>query len=218
MEASAQNVANASTPGFKRQVSFSQAVDTASQRDARPVEVRLVSDFAQGQLTQTGKPLDLAIFGPGLFKLRDGRAYAYSRGGSFARGTDGTLSDAAGRILQQSGGGDATVSADSFEVLGDGTVLENGLPTGQIGLFEARDNSALSPLGGSAFAAPDSAMGEAGRSVIRQGFVENSNVSMSDEMVAMMTAVRQAEGGARLVQVYDQLLGQAVNTFSRSGK
>lgn len=169
-------------------------------------------------MNNTGSPLDLAIFGPGLFKLRDGDHYVYSRGGSFARGENGSLKDPAGRVLQQAGGGDLTVSAESFEVLGDGTVLEGGLPTGQIGLFEARDDAGLTSFGGSAFTGADANMEDAGKSVIRQGFTEASNSTTSDEMVSMMVATRQAEGGAQLVQAYDQLLGQAVNTFGRSSK
>ena len=49
--------------------------------------------------------------------------------------------------------------------------------------------------------------------MIRQGMVESSNVSMGDEMVTMMAAMRQAEGGARLVQVYDELMGRALTTL-----
>jgi flagellar basal body rod protein FlgG len=218
LEASAINVANASTPGFKRQISFSQAIDQAKQRDQRPIEVQFLSDFAQGQLNETGKQQDLAIFGPGLFKLRDGDHYVYSRGGSFMRGENGSLKDAAGRVLQQAGSGDLSISADAFELLGDGTILENGLPTSQIGLFEARDDGALSASGGSVFTAPEDAMKDAENSTIRQGFIESSNVAMSDEVVSMMDVTRQAEGGARLVQLYDQLLGQAVSTFSGSSK
>jgi flagellar basal-body rod protein FlgG len=48
--------------------------------------------------------------------------------------------------------------------------------------------------------------------------IENSNVSVGDEMVTMMTALRQSEGGARLVQVYDDLLGRALSTLGQSGK
>jgi flagellar basal body rod protein FlgG len=128
------------------------------------------------------------------------------------------LKDPLGRVLQQAGGGDVAVSSDDFEVLNDGTVIEDGLPTGQIGLFEARDNAGLIALGGSAFSSADANMEEAGKSAIRQGFVEGSNIAMSDEMLSMMTSVRQAEGGAQLVQAYDQLLGQAVDTFGRSSK
>jgi flagellar basal-body rod protein FlgG len=46
--------------------------------------------------------------------------------------------------------------------------------------------------------------------------IEASNVSLGDEMVAMMTALRQAESGARLAQLYDDLMGRAITTLGES--
>lgn len=218
IEASAKNVANATTSGFKRQVGFSRALDHAEDQGGTPVETLFVADYTQGRLNSTGNPLDLAIHGPALFMLRDGNAFVYSRGGTFSRGDGDTLIDALGRVLQQAGGGDLTVRADSVEVLEDGTLLENGLPTARIGLFETSHPGSLNALGGSSFTADTAMMADATDSIIRQGFLEASNVTLSDEMVAMMATVRQAEVGARVVQFYDQLIGQAITTFSRSGR
>jgi len=218
LEASAQNVANASTPGFKRAVSFSQALDKCDAASACGTGQVLQFDFRQGQLRETGAAFDLAIYGPALLQLRAGDQAVYSRGGSFARGEDGTLIDAAGHVLQQAGGGDLVLSGSGDpEILGDGTVLEGGLPTARIALFEAADTAALSAAGGTTFTTSAS-LDEAEGSILRQGFIETSNVVMSDEMIAMMASVRQAEGGGRLVQFYDELIGQAITTFSRNSR
>lgn len=226
VEASAQNVSNASTPGYKKQVAFASALQRAtatggsatSLAGATDSTLRFVSDFSQGSLRETGKPFDLAIFGSALFRLRDGDAFVYSRGGSFAAGKDGTVVDADGRVLQQAGGGDLIVESQAPDILGDGTVVANGLPVATVGLFEPGERAQVTALGGGLYTAPDGAMTEAAGSIVRQGQLESSNVVMSDEMIAMMTATRQAESGARLVQFYDQLIGQAITTFSRSGK
>ncbi len=218
LEASSQNVANASTTGFKRQVSFTAALDGTDGERRGPAPLATLADFTQGRLSETGRPLDLAIYGPGLFQLRDGDQLVYSRGGSFTRNADGLLGDAAGRVLQQAGGGDLELKGEAPAILEDGTVLEDGLPTARLALYEAGKLSALTALGGSTFAADPVALDEAAASQVRQGFLENSNVVMSDEMIAMMAAVRQAESGGRLVQFYDELIGQAITTFSRSGK
>jgi hypothetical protein len=61
------------------------------------------------------------------------------------------------------------------------------------------------------------AMPEALGSELRQGMLERSNVTLSDEMVEMMRAQRQVESGAQLVRAFDRLLNQAVSTFSRGG-
>ena len=221
VEVTAQNIANASTPGFKRQVAFTQTLD----RMARPNGVetitprlQLTSDLAQGTLRETGRPLDLAIYGPGFLRLRDGDQLIYARGGVFAMGPDGTVIDGAGRILQQAGGGDLVLDGPAPQITGDGSVIQNGLPLTAIGLFEPLSPAAMTSLGGGLFRAHDTAMQEASGSILRQGQLEAANVVMSDEMIALMTANRQAEGGARLVQTYDQLIGQAITTFSRNSK
>ncbi|OCC22945.1 hypothetical protein MB02_14360 [Croceicoccus estronivorus] len=227
VEASALNVSNASTPGYKRQVAFTSALKQAASaigpRVARTgaaadSELHFTTDFSQGALRETGSPLDLAIYGPGLIQLRDGDVYVYSRGGSFTVGPEGVVADPAGRRLQQAGGGDLTVSNPTPEILGDGTVIENGLPVSTIALLEPAAPERVTTLGGGIFTAPDSAMEQASDSILHQGQLESANVTMSDEMIAMMSATRQAEGGARLVQFYDQLIGQAITTFSRSSK
>ncbi|HTN14566.1 MAG TPA: flagellar hook basal-body protein [Sphingomonadaceae bacterium] len=218
LEASAQNVANASTPGFKRQASFAEALGTAEGADSRLPAQKSFVDFTQGRLAETGSAFDLAVHGPGLLRLRDGDGFVYTRGGSFALGADGVLADAAGRVVQQAGGGDLALGSPDVEVLADGTVLEDRLPAARIGLYEASDPAVLTALGGTGFSAPEAAMMEAEGSQIRQGFLEKSNVTMSDEMVATMAALRQAEGGGRVVQFYDELIGQAITTFSRSGR
>jgi len=216
MEAIAQNVANSSTAGFKRQASFSQALNRLDGGGGDTAISQYYRDFSQGRLSETDNPLDLAIHGPGLFLLRDGDHFVYSRGGHFTVDSEGALSDGEGRILQQSGGGDLTVKGVSIEILDDGTLLEDGLPTAQLAMYEPGDAGALAAIGGSAFSAAAETMTDASRSQVRQGFVESSNVVASDEMIAMMATIRQAESGARVAQFYDQLIGQAITTFRSS--
>lgn len=218
LETSAQNVANAATTGFKRQVSFTEALTDAATDSAERRAPDMLVDFTQGRLIETASPYDFAVFGPGLFQLRDGERLILSRGGSFVRGEDGVLADSLGRILQQAGGGDLKLRSEAVAILDDGTVLEDNRPTARLALYEAADASTFTALGGSAFAADPVALAESEGSQVRQGFLENSNVVTSDEMIAAMASIRRAEGGGRLVQVYDQLIGQAITTFSRSGK
>jgi len=209
LETVSNNVSNISTPGFKRQISFEEVLSGRESADA----LRHRSDLAQGQLSRTGNPLDLAISGPGFFRLRSGDEILYSRQGQFRVGAEGAVVNSSGQILQQAGGGDLVLERAAVEILEDGTVLDGERPVGRIGVYVAGDPAALRPLGGSTFAASEDAMEDAPAAALRQGMVEASNVVLGDEMVTMMATVRQAEGGARLVQVYDDLLGRAISTF-----
>jgi flagellar basal-body rod protein FlgG len=217
LENVSNNVSNISTPGFKRQISFEEVL---SGRDVAGAEalLRHQADLSQGQMRATGNPLDLAISGPGFFRLRSGEDIVYSRQGQFSLAADGTVVTPQGHVLQQAGGGDLVLERSGVEILEDGTVLDGTRPVGKIGIYAAGDSAALRPLGGSTFAGSEEAMEEAPAAGLRQGMVEASNVVLGDEMVTMMATVRQAEGGARLVQIYDDLLGRAITTFGQGGK
>lgn len=217
LENVSNNVSNISTPGFKRQISFEEVMGGRDSAGAGiPLQHR--ADLSQGQMSKTGNPLDLAISGSGFFRLRSGDEILYSRQGQFKVAADGSVVNRQGHVLQQAGGGDLVLERAGVEILEDGTVLDGTRPIAQIGVYAAADPAALRPLGGSMFTGPEDSMEEAPAAAVRQGMVEASNVVLGDEMVAMMTTVRQAEGGARLVQVYDDLLGRAITTFGQGGK
>ena len=215
LEIVSSNVANISTPGFKRQVSFSDLVAGTSSSD---VAVRAKADLVQGKMSTTGNPLDVAISGPGFFQLRAGEETVYTRHGQFRRAEDGTVVTPQGYRLQQAGGGDLVLDRGEVEIRADGSVLDGGQPVGRIALFAPGESGTAEALGGSLFAIGADAAQEIERPELRQGMVEASNVSMGDEMVGMMAALRQAESGARLIQLYDELMGRAITTFGQGGK
>lgn len=217
LETVANNVSNLSTPGFKRQLSFVELMPGQSPDRLSSLMPRVRADLAQGRMSETGNPLDLAVSGAGFFRLRAGETFLYSRQGRFRLADDGTVVSPQGHILQQAGGGDLVLERATVEILADGRVLDQGRPVGRIALF-APSEGAVEPLAGSMFGIAEGSAVEVQGSTLRQGMVEASNVSLGDEMVAMMTAVRQAESGARLVQLYDDLMGRAINTFSQGGR
>jgi flagellar basal-body rod protein FlgG len=176
--------------------------------------LRLRSDLGQGRLSRTENPLDVAISGAGLFQLRAGEEIVYSRQGHFRVAEDGTVVSGQGHVLQQAGGGDLSLQSSAVEITEDGTILDAGRPVARIALFAPADGVSLEASGGGTiFAAGSREMEEVAAPALRQGMVEASNVVLGDEMVAMMAALRQAESGARLVQLYDDLLGRAITTF-----
>lgn len=202
------NVANATTPGYKSLSTFADLLPSSVANRAAPT-----ANFAQGGLRATGAPFDIALSGAGFLRARAGEAYFYVRGGQFARTVDDRLVNAQGMILQSFDGGDLIVASDDVEILQDGTILEQGLPTARLGVFEANEPSALAPFGGANFSAADETMREASATLVRQGMLEASNVDLTGQMVEMMAALRQAEVGARIVQSYDSLLGQAITNL-----
>lgn len=222
LEHVATNVSNASTPGFKRQGVFqiapeyNQPTDILADSAVSGPGLQLEASFAPGSLKATGKPFDLAIDGAGFFSLQGEDGLRLTRGGQFQRLEDGTIVSAQGYALQDASGGDLVVGVPDPQFLTDGTVLENGLPTGRVALVGV-DTAGLSGAAGGALfrPGPDTEMSGEPGGLIRQGMLEGSNVAMPAEMLEMMEAVRQAETGARLIQLYDTLMGRAISTFGQ---
>lgn len=214
----ARNIANVQTPGYKREVSFSEVSATVGAQNAQRVVApeHLTATFLkQGVLTETGNILDLAINGSAYFLVRDGEQYALSRGGQFLIDREGAIADAQGRTLQQIGGGDLLLETDNPEILIDGTVLDDDVAIGAIALIFMGEPATLDPA--QMMTEVEAMMLEQdGFSTLQQGMLEQSNVTLSDEMIELMRIQRFAESGAQLVRTYDQLIGQAISTFSRS--
>ncbi len=218
MEATANNVANLTTPGFKTQHLYS---DMSSGTDLRTPETLLRQhlDFDQGRLTTTGNPLDLAISGPGMFRLSgaDG-AFAYTRSGQFKLAPGGRVVNEQGLALQTADGGDLVVPNSDVRISADGRVLDGERAIARLALYQPVAGASAQPLGGSLFSMPDGFAEEVAEPELRQGMVEASNVNLADEMVSMMDALRQAEGGARLVQTWDDLMGRVITTFGQGAR
>ena len=218
IDSAAINVANVSTPGFKRQLRPSdRSSDRADTRfDAALTRLRV--DLGAGKLTETGRPLDLAINGDGFFQLRAGDTLVYSRQGGFARDAEGRVVTPQGYALQQAGGGDLVLDTAAVSVAADGTVLDGDRPLGRIAVFQAGGADDVTAVDGSIFEIGADAATALDAPSLRQGALEASNVSLGNEMVGMMSALRGAETGARLVQVYDDLMGKAISTFGQVGR
>lgn len=211
LEAAADNIANLSTPGFKREASV--VTSSAPTRFGAPVTLALSRDESAGALTPTGSALDVAVSGDGYLLVRDGERMMLTRAGRFTREDDGRLTTPAGYILQDAPGSDFRLDQGGVEILSDGVVLSAGVPAARIGLFTAAGDASKRAVGGSFFEVAETEIVEAPGAEIRQGMIEASNVALADEMLAVMAAIRSAETGARLIQTYDTVLGQVFTAF-----
>ena len=172
------------------------------------------ADFTNGSLTNTANPLDMAIGGSGFFVVRGEHGVFYTRGGQFSRSVDGRLKTPEGMVLQ-SASGDLVLGAGDPTVLPDGTVTCEGEPVGRIAVVNFDDQRQLQGAAGTLFTAPEEAAKPASAPV-RQGMLEASNVSTAAEMISVMSGLRSAGSGQRVVQLYDDLMGRAITAFGQS--
>jgi flagellar basal-body rod protein FlgF len=215
VEIAAQNLSNATTPAYKRRVAFSALIQSSDSQSAILPRVAAAIDFRNGKLVETGSPYDLALAGPGYFAVRNDDRISYTRQGQFSADANGRLVDVRGGVLQFANGSDAIIENDKFVVNADGSVTEAGLLRGKIGVFSADDQAALEVAEGG-FSAGRANLTLIDDSTVQQGAYEASNVTTGDEMVLMMEALRRAEAGQRVINVYDDLMGRAITNFGES--
>jgi flagellar basal-body rod protein FlgG len=236
MDVISNNLANASTAGFKRQRAefedlLSETLRGAAATDARggaapePLQVGLgvrtgatSRSFSQGDLTSTSNPLDLAIGGAGFFKvqLANGDA-AYTRAGNFRVDATGRLVTARGDVVEP--GITIPPETTAISIAADGTVTAtvagraDAQSLGQIELATFANPAGLSALGGNLFAqtaasgdATSAKPGENGTGQLQQGYLENANVQAVQEMIDMISTQRGYELNSKVIQTADQML------------
>lgn len=220
MQAVANNIANLSTTGFRREgVIFAEHV-AALGRDEPSLsmasaEGRMV-DLSQGALSQTGGTYDLAIEGEGFFMIETPGGNQLTRAGAFTRSPEGELVTADGYRLLDGGGGPVAVPAEALNVAiaRDGTVSADGQPLAQIGLFLPRETGDLIHVGGTRFRTsrePEPMDDPA----IFQGFLESSNVNAVSEITRMIEVQRAYEMGQGFLDAEDDRIRSVTQTLGR---
>lgn len=220
----ANNLANADVAGFKGAVGSFTDVAAPGEPGLGTASLGTHAVFVQGKFVKSGGPFDLAIDGPGFFRIvGEHGERAYTRDGEFSRSSDGTLRNAQGwRLDGPAIPGDA-ISAHVTEsglvsvqtALGSRTV-------GRIRLAEFASPEHLQGIGGTLFAATrDSGLprivdaGAGGGPTIKFGMLEESNVSIIESMMQILTAQRAYEANAKGVQAADEMLRIALCAFIR---
>jgi flagellar basal-body rod protein FlgG len=240
----AHNLANVNTIGFKKgRIEFEDlvyqelrapgAAACASTEAPIGLEIGLgtravatARNFSSGNLRSTSAPLDMAIEGQGFFQitLPSGET-GYTRAGAFHMDSQGMLVTAEGYALEPA----ITVPANttSLTISKDGIVsahVDGQQASQQIGtitLATFANPAGLQPQGGNLFlvttASGEAEIGAPGidsRGTLAQGFLEDSNVSVVEEMINMIMGQRAYEANSRVVKAADEMLSQ-VNNLAR---
>lgn len=199
------NIANASTPGFKRTVNtFSSSLyDAIANQDKESLAAAEICgqqtvDFSQGQILRTERPLDVALEGKGFLVLETPTGPLYTRNGSLEVNKLGQLVDISGNLVAGQNGPiiiPRDVSVNQITISLDGVVRAGEVDVGALKLVSfGKETSRLEPVGMGAYRAPADVDTTAATKVkVRQGYQESSNVKIMDEMISMMTLSRVYE-------------------------
>jgi flagellar basal-body rod protein FlgF len=204
----ANNIANASTPGFKREVAkFEEFLKQMppSEGEEKPEILSLVADvgvtrdLSQGSINLTGAPYDLAINGSGYFVVQTPQGERYTRNGHFTLDGQGRLVTSGNDVvITESGPVTITPTDGAVSIAPDGTVSSKTATLGKIRIVDFPDPSRLKKEGASLYSSDQVAKPAAGE--IRQGAIENSNVEPVIEIAKMIEVMRAYEAASGLMK------------------
>jgi len=222
----ANNIANADTNGFKveslmtKEVPGPPAVTLGGPRPIKFVgDDGVARDFGQGSLRRTDAPLDVAVDGPGFFKVTTKAGERYTRDGHFRTDETGRLTTQAGDVVSDDGGGEITVDPSrtgQLTIADDGTVSQGTERIGKIGVFKFDSLSALSKTGGNLY---QNASNQQAAAVtdpkVRQGMLEGSNVNPIVQITRMIEVSRAYEQTTQMMSAESDLTRNSIARLGR---
>lgn len=244
MEMIAQNLANVNNTGYKKDALVfkemmppfppDSGMETAKNALLSPEKSNknvsyvgitdYYTDFTVGVFKETGGDLDLALDGEGFFKIKTPAGPRYTRNGNFRMNILNQLVTQNGnRVLDRT---DQPVVIDApgkITISSDGNISAgNGLANTQVGnikLVRFKNEKSLEKMGDGLYRSlePEENELEVADTNVRQGFLENSNVSTVEEMTEMISTVRMFESYQKMIQSIDSMNDQSVNTIGRVG-
>ena len=227
-DATADNLANINTPGFKGSKLFyrllKQEVNGKEVTETVPMQK---IDMKQGVLEPTGNPFDFGLQGQGFFQVQDaGGNELLSRDGRFHIDADGYLVNGqADKVMGKAGpvhipeyfqATNQDKGGAKLEVADDGTIRLNNEVYDKIRIVKVDDTANLERRGNNYFAAKgDDHLVEDPSTTVMQGFYEKGNVNPLGEMVDMMRTMKMFESQQRALRSSDEMLAQVAGRLGK---
>jgi flagellar basal-body rod protein FlgF len=220
----ANNVANASTGGYKADREFYSLYVAPEAQDesatTMPVIEQHWTDHSQGTMQVTGNALDLALSGSGFFAVQGPNGTLYTRNGNFHLAADGKIETSEGYPLTGAAGTPLTLqNGRPIEIGEDGTVQQDGNVRGQLQVVDFTSTAGLTKQGSNYFRVPDPTLVRAGRSsaVVEQGKLEASNSGTAESAVRLVSIMRQFEMLQKAASLGSDMNKQAIEQVAHVG-
>ena len=220
LEMLANNIANTSTAGYKIDREFYSVYrDVEAEDDSlSPLIEKPWTDFSQGMLQVTDKPLDIALNGKGFIGVNGPSGPLYTRNGSFHVSPSGEVVTAEGYPVRLAGGTTLrSQSNDPMQISMDGTVTQGGLALGKLELADFALGS-LVKQGVSMFQPVEGAVPTQADAEVHQGKLEGSNVGSAESAVRLVGILRQFEMLQRTISISADMNRRALEEVARVGQ
>ena len=200
------NLANVGTTGFKKDVlTFDQALQEYVRTDLRQGNVRL-----------TGNSLDIALEGDGFFKIKTFHGIRYTRNGNFCLNANGLLVTQNGDPVLGENGTILMEEDDiAIDTQGRITVDETVVDTLSVARFVRPERLQKEGLSYCIYNGDEKEIVRPEDVLVRQGYLEESNVMVVDEMSRMIETLRTYESYQKVIQIFDETSHKAINEVGR---
>jgi flagellar basal body rod protein FlgG len=210
-EIAANNLANATTDGFKAERAFARLLN-----DALPVpDAR--TDMRDGTLRPTGNPLDVAVHNEGFFVVETAAGQRWTRGGAWQLSPDKRLADADGNYVLGERG-PIKIAGGTVEIDRQGYVAVDGRIVDRLLLERPNAGVTLQHDEGTRFLRPTAEQRQAidvSERDIRQGAIEESNVNSIGTMVDMISIQRNFASAQKVIGVLDDMRATITNDLAK---
>jgi flagellar basal-body rod protein FlgF len=217
----ANNMANASTGGYKADREFYSLYSAPEAQDSTtmPLVERPWIDMSQGLVHDTGNPLDLALTGKGFFAVDGPSGPLYTRNGNFRLDGGGKLITSEGYAVRGSGGPFQLDSSRPIDISADGTIRQNGLVAGKLEVVDFSSTAGLAKQGSNYLRIGDPSVRPAPSSgtSVEQGSLEASNTGSAESAVRLVNIMRQFEMLQKAAALGADMNRQAIEQVARVG-
>ena len=216
----ANNIANASTPGYKGEGTiFAEHIAVTGADNPSLSMGHLIAhstDFTGGPMRQTGATFDLAIQGEGFFKITTPGGDRLTRAGAFHLDAEGALVDSLGHRVADDGGAPIEIPPDAVSVIiaQDGSVSVDGELFANIGVYEPAGE--MQRVGNNYWVSPEGSRVMEEPTVL-QGVLEGSNVSPVQEFAKLIHTQRLFEAGQTLIDQENDRLESLIDAIRNQG-
>jgi flagellar basal-body rod protein FlgG len=216
----ANNLANVNTTGFKQSGLFTAAYQDLLKDDHNRVFANRVHkvnevfiDYSEGTMRRTNGDLDLFIKGSGFFKIMADDGVRYTRNGNFAIDNMGLLVTDDGSKVMGTEGFIRVEPNEKITISERGEVMQGGYTKGVIKIVDFEKPYEMRRCGNSRFAplSVEAVEYQSPGYVLRQGYLESSNVDMIRNMVQMISAHRNYESSQKALHAQDETLDKVIN-------
>jgi len=227
LDVEANNMANADTVGFKRDLALLQARPTEAEQSGltRSTSALLeglgggtfalptYTSFSPGSLESTKNPYDLALPGKGFFQLQNGSQINYTRDGRFTLNRQNQLVSVSSQLPVLNNAGQSIVldPTSNFQVNQQGTISQNNTAVATLGIVDFEDTRNLKKNGRNLFVPQNDAQPRPVDAAVKQFSIELSGVDPMTEITELIKSSRMLEANLNMLRLQDESLGLAVS-------